>query len=158
MALRHFSFNSFRMGTMKKTCLIWLLVLAAMPAFAQQINPPNNPAECTEAFFKVLLEGNGQAMAPLLTTDFAIVSFDGSLVDGNSLAEAMNGGYIKIEAGMISAISTRTYGDAGIVTGTWRARGTVQGSRFENTLAFTSVCVRQGGAWKLASVQMTPTM
>ncbi|GHB53107.1 hypothetical protein GCM10007390_02270 [Persicitalea jodogahamensis] len=138
--------------------MTWLLAWVTVTTFAQQINPSTNPAECTEAFFRALLDENARDMRALLTIDFAIVSFDGSLVDGQSLAEAMNGGYIKIETGMISATSTRTYGDTGIVTGTWRARGTVQGIRFDNTLAFTSVCVRQGGAWKVASVQMTPTM
>lgn len=143
---------------MKKAFLTWLLALATLTTFAQQINPPTNPAECTEAFFKALLDENGPAMRSLLTTDFVILNFDGSLVDGNSLAEAMNGGYVNIETGTLSGTQTRTYGDAGIVTGTWRAQGAVQGNRFENTLAFTSVCVRQGGAWKVASVQMTPTM
>lgn len=143
---------------MKKAFLTWLLALAALTTFAQQISPPSNPTECTEAFFKALLDEDGAAMRSLLTTDFAIMSFDGSLMDGSSLAEAMNGGYVNIETGTLSGTSTRTYGEAAIVTGTWQARGTVQGSRFNNTLAFTSVCVRQGGAWKVASVQMTPTM
>lgn len=143
---------------MKRAFLIWLFVLTVLTTFAQQAYPPNDPAECTEAFFKALLDEDGAAMRSLLTTDFAIMSFDGSLMDGGSLAEAMNGGYVTIETGTLSATRTRTYGDAGIVTGTWRARGTVQGSRFENDLAFTSVCVRKGGAWKVASVQMTPTM
>ncbi len=143
---------------MKKAFLTWLLALATLPTFAQQINPPTNPTESTEAFFKALLDENGAALRPLLTTDFVILSFDGSLVDGNSLAEAMNGGYFNIEIGTLSGTQTRTYGDAAVVTGTWRAKGSFQGNRFENTLAFTSVCVRQGGAWKVASVQMTPTM
>jgi len=143
---------------MKKTCLTWLLALVSLTALAQQINPPTNPAECTEAFFQALLDENGPALRPLLTTDFAMMSFDGSLMDGGSLAEAMSGGYVNIETGTLSSTRTRPYGEAAVVTGTWRARGTVQGIRFENELAFTSLCVRQGGAWKVASLQMTPTL
>ncbi|WP_373512434.1 nuclear transport factor 2 family protein [Persicitalea sp.] len=143
---------------MKKVLLTCLLAFAALTTFAQQTTPPNSATECTEAFFQALLDENGAALRSLLTTDFAIVSFDGSLVDSGTLAEGMNGGYINIEAATLAGTSTRNYGDTGIVTGTWRAKGTLQGSRFENTLAFTSVCVRQGGAWKVASVQMTPTM
>ena len=143
---------------MKKAWLTWMLTLTALATFAQQINPPTNPTESTEAFFRALLDENGAAMRPLLTTDFVILNFDGSLVDGSSLAEAMDGGYVNIETGTLSGTQTRIYGDAAVVTGTWRAKGTLQGSRFENTLAFTSVCVRQGGAWKVASLQMTPTM
>ena len=143
---------------MKKVFLTCFLTLVALTTFAQQNYPPANPTECAEGFFKALLEEDGPAMRSLLTADFAIVSFDGSLVDGGTLAEAMSGGYIDIETGTLSGTSTRTYGDAGIVTGTWRARGTLQGNRFENSLVFTCVCVRQGGAWRVASVQMTPTM
>ncbi len=143
---------------MKKSLLAWLFALTAFTTFAQQINPPTNATESTEAFFQALVDENSTTLRSLLTTDFVILSFDGSQVDGGTLAEGMNGGYINIETGVLSRVGTRTYGDAAIVTGTWRARGAVQGNRFENTLAFTSVCVRQGGAWKVASVQMTPTM
>ena len=143
---------------MKKVLLTWLLALTATISLAQSTYPSNDPAECTEAFFKALLDEDGAALGSLLTPDFAIMSFDGSLMDGRSLAEAVSGGYINIETGSLSGTRTRPYGDAAVVTGAWRAKGSLQGSRFENTLAFTSVCVRQGGAWKVASVQMTPTL
>lgn len=79
---------------MKKTLLTWLLAPASLTALAQQISPPTNPAECTEAFLQALLDENGPALRPLLTTDFALTSFGGSLMDGGSLAEAMSGGYV----------------------------------------------------------------
>lgn len=141
---------------MKKVLLTCTLALLAFVAFAQQSNPPTNPDETSQAFFKALLEEDGTALRNLITSDFAIVSFDGSLVDGNTMAEAMNGGYISIEKGTVEGSNVRAYGDAAVVTGNWRAKGALQSNPFDTVVTFTCVCVRQGGAWKVASVQFTP--
>ncbi|MPR34429.1 nuclear transport factor 2 family protein [Salmonirosea aquatica] len=143
---------------MKKIFPVWVLMLTALGTLARQSTPPNTPTECTEAFFEALLAKDASALRSLLTVDYAMVSFDGSLVDGNTLAEAVASGYIAIESGNVSRTYARLYGEAGIVTGTWNARGTLQGYKFDNQISFMAVCVRQGGAWKLAGVQFTPTM
>ena len=134
----------------------WLLMLTTCAALARQGTPPNNPTDCTQAFFDALLAKDAPALRALLTVDFGMVSFDGSLVDSGTLAEAVGSGYIAIESGQVSRTYARLYGDAGIVTGTWNARGTLQGYKFDNQISFMAVCVRQGGAWKLAGVQLTP--
>lgn len=142
----------------KKVFPVWLLMLTTFVALARQGTPPNSPAECTQAFFEALLAKDAPALRALLTTDFNMVSFDGNLVDGGTLAEAISSGYIAIESGDVSRTYARLYGEAGIVTGTWTARGNLQGYKFDNQISFMAVCVRKGGTWKLAGVQFTPTM
>lgn len=142
----------------KKIFPIWLLMLTSYVALARQGTLPNSPTECTQAFFEALLTKDAPALRSLLTTDFDMVSFDGNLVDGATLAEAIGSGYITIESGNVSRTYARLYGDAGIVTGTWNARGNLQGYKFDNQISFMAVCVRQGGTWKLAGVQLSPTM
>ena len=142
----------------KRMFSTWILVMSVYVTLARQGIPPGNPVECTEAFFEALLAKDAPVLRSLLTTDFNMVSFDGSLVDGGTLAEAIGSGYITVESGDVSRTYDRLYGDAGIVTGTWNARGTLQGYKFDNQISFMVVCVRQGGAWKLAGVQFTPTM
>ena len=143
---------------LKRILPVWLLVLTACVALAQQRPLPNSPTECAQAFFDALLAKDDQALRSLLTTDFDMVSFDGNLVDGGTLAEAIDSGYIAIESGDVSRTYARLYGDAGIVTGTWNAKGNLQGYKFENQISFMAVCVRQGGTWKLAGVQLSPTL
>jgi ketosteroid isomerase-like protein len=135
------------------TCLLLMLMSVTL---ARETLPPNTPAECAQAFFDALLAKDTPALRSLLTVDYAMVSFDGSLVDGPTLAEAIASGYITIERGDVSRSYARLYGDAGIVTGTWNARGNLQSYKFDNQISFMAVCVRQGGAWKLAGVQLTP--
>ena len=141
---------------MKKLFFSVVLVMTTVVSLAGPGIPSSSPAECTEAFFEALLEKDGPAIRSLLTVDYAMVSFDGSLIDGNTLAEAVASGYIAIESGSVSRSYARLYGDAGIVTGTWNARGNLQGYKFDDQISFMAVCVRQGGAWKLAGVQFTP--
>lgn len=141
---------------MKKVFGTYLLIMVMSVTWARESNPPSNPEACVEAFFDALLAKDAPALRALLTVDYAMVSFDGSLVDGPTLAEAIASGYIAIERGDVSRSYARLYGDTGIVTGTWNARGTLQGYKFDNQISFMAVCVRQGGAWKLAGVQFTP--
>ena len=137
------------------TCLL-LGVMSLAWARPRQGTPPGNPTECTQAFFDALLAKDIPTLRSLLTIDYAMVSFDGRLIDGTTLAEAVASGYITIESGDVSRSYARLYGEAGVVTGTWNARGNLQGFRFDNQISFMAVCVRQGGAWKLAGVQLTP--
>ena len=142
----------------KKMFSVWLLVMTACVALARPGTPPNSPTECTQAFFEALLAKDALALRSLLTTDFDMMSFDGNLVDGGTLAEAIGSGYIAIESGEVLRTYARLYGDAGIVTGTWNAKGNLQGYKFDNQISFMAVCVRQGGTWKLAGVQLSPTL
>ena len=133
---RHFPLKNM---ILKRILPVWLLVLTACVALAQQRPLPNSPTECAQAFFDALLAKDDQALRSLLTTDF-------------------DSGYIAIESGDVSRTYARLYGDAGIVTGTWNAKGNLQGYKFENQISFMAVCVRQGGTWKLAGVQLSPTL
>lgn len=144
------------MISIKKAFLSLILTFVAFVARAQQNFLPANPAECTQSFFTALTEENTPAVRALLTIDFSMVSFDGSLIDAATLAEAISSGSITIERGDVQRMYSRVYGDAGIVTGTWDARGKLQGYDFQNRISFMAVCVRQGASWKVAGVQFTP--
>lgn len=142
---------------MKKIILFFLLSCCGSWVSAQSANAlPQDPSACTNSFFQSLLEENGSSLSRLLTPDFGIVSFDGQVIDGYTLAEGVSGGYVIIDVASTSGIQTRTYGDAAVVTGLWKTKGKVQGNGFDTEVVFTSMCVKQGGAWKIASMQFTP--
>jgi ketosteroid isomerase-like protein len=139
----------------KALCVLMLLSLASLVR-AQQAFAPTNANDCTLAFFTALADKDAATLRSLVTVDFSMVSFDGRLIDGAALSEALASGYITIERGDVSGTYTRLYGDAGLTTGTWEARGSLQGYTFRNHISFMAVCVRQGGRWKLAGMQLTP--
>ncbi|GAB3180416.1 nuclear transport factor 2 family protein [Telluribacter humicola] len=143
---------------MKKTLFIALFLLSILRAYAQSGGAPAyDPTTSANLFFNALLEEDATTLSRLLTPDFGIVSFDGKIIDGGTLAQSLAGGFIVIDAGSIYSLQTRTYGEAAVTNGTWQVRGTFQNRGFDTEVVFTVVSVRQGGSWKVASVQMTPT-
>lgn len=141
---------------MKTLALICFMLLFNLSTSAQQYITPADASDCSQKFFQALENEDASSLRSLLTNDFTILSFDGQLIDGITLMDAMSKGGLVVESGQVSGANTRVYGDAGIVTGTWRASGTIQSIRYSNDVAFMLVCVRQGGGWKVASVQFTP--
>lgn len=125
-----------------------------------QLNGQNPPADATAAaknFLQALTDENSNGLNQLLGRDFVLLSFDGQVVDAATLIDGVSGGYVVIDSGNTYSNYTRNYQDTGIVTGIWDVRGTVQGQSFSNRLSYTIVSVKQGGAWKVVSVQFTPS-
>jgi ketosteroid isomerase-like protein len=142
---------------MKKYLLFGLMSLAICPAFAQSgFTNPRDAEECSGMFFKALLDKDSQALNHVLADDFSIVSFDGQQIDRSTLSGAVAQGYLTIETGMLSGARTRSYGDVGIVTGTWQVKGRLESSLFNTRVAYTVVSVRSAGIWKAVNVQFTP--
>ncbi|MCE7043115.1 nuclear transport factor 2 family protein [Dyadobacter sp. CY312] len=137
--------------------IIFGLCLIVMPMLASaQFNQPTDAADCTNIFFRALLEEDSKTLDNLLSSDFSVTSFDGQLIDRNTLLGGVSEGYLKVDTGMMSGMRTRSYGDVGVVTGIWNARGQLQGNSFNNELAYMAVCVKAGGSWKISAVQFTP--
>jgi hypothetical protein len=142
---------------MRKTLLINLLALVWTSSFASMnFAVPSDAQTSTTSFFQALAEKNTTSLNQLLTFDFGLVSFDGQIIDGKMLSEAVESGYITIENNNISSLRVRSYGDASVVTGIWNTKGTIQSVDFNTEVVFSAFCVKQGGAWKLASIQFTP--
>ena len=140
--------------------LIFSLVAALLlttATFAQTAaDPMQDPTALGNAFFKAMLDEDG-TISKYLTSDFSIISFDGQVVDGDLLAQAVGGGYVIIETGVVSNARTRQYNsDAAVMTANWKVKGSVQGQALDNTSAVSAVMVKQNSAWKISSVQFTP--
>lgn len=144
---------------MKTIGFLFVAFLVSTAAIAQQASDPNqDPTALGNAFFKSMLDEDGTTMGKLLAPDCTIISFDGSSVDGGLLLQGISGGVVLVETATVSNTQTRQYNsDAAVMTGSWKAKGSVQGQGFDNTVAFTVVAAKQGGSWKIVNVQFTPT-
>lgn len=140
---------------LKKIIFAACLIIVSMSANAQ-FSQPTNATDCTNVFFKALLDEDSKTLDNLLASDFSVTSFDGQLIDRNTLIGGVSEDYLKVDTGMMSGMRTRSYGDVGVVNGIWSARGQLQGNSFNNELAYMVVCVRAGGSWKVSAVQFTP--
>lgn len=138
-------------------------LLLTTAAFAQQAatttatDPTQDPTALSNAFFKAMLDEDGNAMGKLIASDFTIISFDGQSVDGDLLMQGVGGGYVVIETGVISDARTRQYNtDSAVTTGTWKVKGSIQGQPLNANAAFSVVSAKQGSGWKIVNVQFTP--
>jgi ketosteroid isomerase-like protein len=141
---------------MKILLFVCLFSLTQTIASSQTNSFAEDPAASTTTFFQSLLDKKSSELTRVITSDFGVVSFDGEIVDGYTLSQAVSEGYLVIEEASTSGLRTRSYGDAAIITGNWKTKGNVQGTRFDTEVVFTSMCVKQGGSWKVASMQFTP--
>jgi len=140
-----------------KQLLTILLVLAILPAIAQDNAPqPTDGTDCSNLFFQALLDENVTAVGNLISNDFTVTSFNGQNIDGRALLQAIGQGYIVIDSGMLTGARTRTYGDVAVVQGYWNVSARIQNNGFNGNVAYTTVCVRSGGKWKVTTVQFTP--
>jgi len=142
---------------MKLIFSLFAALLLTTATFAQTVADPMQDATAVgNAFFKAMLDEDG-TISKYLTNDFSIISFDGQVVDGDLLAQAVGGGYVIIETGVVSDARTRQYNaDAAVMTGNWKVKGSVQGQTLDNTSAIAVLMVKQNGAWKISNVQFTP--
>lgn len=138
-----------------------ILVIAALllntATFAQQAEVNQDPTALGNAFFKALLDEDGAALGKLVASDFSLTSFDGHSVESDMLVQGVSGGYVVVDAATVSDTRIRQYNnDAAVMTGTWKAKGNVQGQSFDNTVTFSVVSAKQNGSWKIVNIQFTP--
>ncbi|SEI91721.1 protein of unknown function [Dyadobacter sp. SG02] len=142
---------------MKQLLTIFLLTFASVTAYAQDNTPqPTDGTDCSNLFFQALLDENATAISSLVANDFTVTNFNGQTIDGRALQQAIGQGYIIVDSGMLTGTRTRTYGDVAVVQGFWNVSARIQNNGFNGNVAYTTVCVRSGGKWKVATAQFTP--
>ena len=142
---------------MKQLLTVFLLTFASLAASAQDNTPqPIDGTECSNLFFQAMLDENAAAVSNLISNDFTVTNYNGQTIDGRALQQAIGQGYIIVDSGMLTGTRTRTYGDVAVVQGFWNVSARIQNNGFSGNVAYTSVCVRSGGKWKVTTVQLTP--
>ncbi|MET7255413.1 nuclear transport factor 2 family protein [Dyadobacter fermentans] len=142
---------------MKKQLLtIFLLTFASLVSYAQDTPQPIDGTDCSNLFFQAMLDENAAAVGNLISNDFTVTNYNGQTIDGRALQQAIGQGYIIVDSGMLTGTRTRTYGDVAVVQGFWNVSARIQNNGFNGNVAYTSVCVRSGGKWKVTTVQLTP--
>lgn len=144
---------------MKNVALFIILSLLTTITFAQQKKPTpvQDPTIISNAFFKALLDEDDKILSTVISDDLDVISFDGQSIDADLFIQSIESGLFTVETGVVNDAVTRQYNnDAAVMTGTWQAKGSMDGQGFDNTLAFSVVSAKQAGIWKIVHVQFTP--
>ncbi|KAA6440018.1 nuclear transport factor 2 family protein [Dyadobacter flavalbus] len=141
---------------MKSILLAFAFSISALLTNAQTGALPIDGTDCSNLFFKALLEEDAGSLKNLVSADFTVTDFQGQTINGNQFQEAFSQGIIVIESGMLSGTMTRTYGNVAVVTGRWNVSAKLANNRYQGEMSYMSVCVKSGGIWKVTAVQLTP--
>ena len=97
---------------------------------------------------------NQQALGRLLANDFIFTDDDGQVYNKSQYIDAVMK-VIKVDSYNIDEITTRTYGDTGIVAGRWTGKFTVDGRDASGAFRFTDTFVKRQGRWQAIAAQDT---
>ena len=138
--------------------LFSLIMLGSVPKATAQANfsQPIDGTECSNQFFKALLDKDAKAISNLVASDFTVAGFQGRTINGPMLTQAISDGFIVIDSGMLSGTNTRTYRDVTLVSGFWEVQAKIENNSFRGELSYLTVCVKSGGQWKVVAVQLSP--
>jgi ketosteroid isomerase-like protein len=99
--------------------------------------------------------GDADALAALLTDDFAAVGPLGFVLDRQQYLGSRRSGELKVEGFAWEPGAARVYGDAAVVVGMVAQRSVYRGQPqpvASGSFRVGQVAVRQGGAWRLAGL------
>jgi len=121
-----------------------------------QADPTATPTDCTNTFFKGMLDEDATLIGKVTADDFSIISFDGTMADKDLVLQGVSGGFVLIETANVSGLRVRTYAEnTAVVVGSWKAKGAIQGNNFDNEIIFGAACIKIAGSWKMVSMQFT---
>jgi ketosteroid isomerase-like protein len=139
--------------------ILFLISIVGIHSFAlgQTIfAQPTDGTDCSNLFFRALTEEDVSNVTNLISNDFMLVGFQGKTLNGAFLQQAISEGYLVIESGILTGVSTRNYGDVAVTTGLWSVSARLQNHQYQGDLSYMTVCVRSGGRWKVVAAQLTP--
>ncbi len=102
------------------------------------------------------LRGDTEFLERALADDFAAVGPLGFVLDKEQWIGRHRPGSMTYRSLDLTEVSARVYGDAAVLIGRQSQDAAFQGNDVKAELRTTAVFVRQGGAWKLVGVQMSP--
>jgi hypothetical protein len=113
--------------------------------------------ELGERWVKAELRGDGQALDQIAARDFTLVGPVGFVLDRAQWIDRYSAsGALRMQAIEWSDMSIRQYGDAAVVIGVQTQRATYAGKPADGKFRVTQACVREDGAWKIASLHFSP--
>jgi ketosteroid isomerase-like protein len=105
---------------------------------------------------KAALASNGEALAPLLATDFVSVQSDGTTESkAQYVAKTTKG---KWQVSEVSDMKVQVHGDSAVVTGVWTGKGTDgTGKAFDGKERFADTWVKMpDGKWQCVASASAP--
>jgi len=130
------------------------MLLAALLA-AVSVALPADLAKAAHDYDQAQVTSNKAELERLLADDYVLHNSGGQVQDKASfIADQVAPGY-KLEPFVVEEKVEKVMGDAAILGGVARAKGTSGGEAYDVRLRFIDVWEKRGGAWKVVFSQAT---
>ena len=131
-----------------------ILVMCAV-AFAQS-GVDQTLMDLERQWVKAALASKGEALAPLLASDFVSVQSDGTMQTKSAYVAMTNKG--KWQVSEVSDMKVQVHGGAAVVTGVWTGKGTDgTGKAFDGKERFADTWVKMSdGKWQCVASASAP--
>jgi ketosteroid isomerase-like protein len=95
------------------------------------------------------------ALDQLLAASLVYVDYDGSFMNKREFLDSIKAEALHPAQIINDEMSVHVYGDAAVVTGIYREKGTNKGKAYQRRGRFTDTWVKQSGTWQCVASQST---
>ena len=136
------------------------LAFALLAPLASAADAPNaaDIAQLTRqsnAWDAAIVRKDRAAIEANMADDFRQIDGDADLEIKASFVEGLMSPKLKIDPYTVEDFEIRQYGNVALLSGRTRMTGSYDGKPFKSHYRYIDIYVRQGGAWCVASVQIT---
>jgi ketosteroid isomerase-like protein len=109
-----------------------------------------------DAWDKAIVRKDRAAIEANMADDFRQIDRAGNVETKKSFVDGLMSPDLVIDPYTVEDFDVRVYGDTALLSGRTRMTGRYQGQPFSSHYRYIDVYVRQAGAWKIVSVQISP--
>ncbi len=144
---------------MIRALLVSVLIAAVVngPARGDEPDAKKAVGDFSKQMSDTMIKGDVAAVKTMLSDDWRVTGMEGTHDKAEVLA-GMKAGTLKYLVMDKSKVEVRVYGDAAVVTGTIRAKLSVDGREQTSTDLFTEVLVKKHGKWQCVTVHTSPAV
>jgi ketosteroid isomerase-like protein len=95
------------------------------------------------------------ALDQLLASSLAYIDYDGSIMNKSEFLASIQQESLHPTQITNEEMTAKVYGEAAVVTGIYREKGTSKGKPYQRRGRFTDTWVKQGGTWQCVASQST---
>ena len=109
-----------------------------------------------DAWDKAIVRKDRAAIESNMADDFRQIDRAGNVETKTSFVDGLLSPDLQIDPYTVEDFDVRLYGDTALLSGRTRMSGRYQGKPFRSHYRYIDIYVRQGGAWRIVSVQISP--
>jgi ketosteroid isomerase-like protein len=109
----------------------------------------------SQAWDEAIVRKDRAAIEANMADDFRQIDGDADLETKASFVDGLMSPQLKIDPYTVEDFEIRLYGNVALLSGRTRMTGSYDSKPFESHYRYIDIYVRQGGAWRITSVQIT---